>query len=48
MKTYYAEFEKRGIYREIIIVAESYKAAKKIANAQRFYFGRLWLLRVAR
>lgn len=48
MKTYYAEFEKRGIYREIIITAESYKDAKRIANEQRFYYGRLWLLRVAR
>jgi len=48
MKTYYAEFEKRGIYYEITIVAESYKAAKKIANEQRFYYGRLWSLRVAR
>ena len=48
MKTYFAEYEKRGIYYELIIHATSYKDAKKIANEQRFYYGRLWLLRAAR
>ena len=48
MKQYFAEYEKRGVYYNLTINAESYKEAKKIANEKRYYYGRLWLLRVAR